>query len=252
MTLTAERVEMHFGGVRALDGVDLTVNRGEVVGLIGPNGSGKTTMLNVLTHYLRPSAGRVTLDGRDITSGTVQEMAGHGVGRTYQTPRLFSSMTVLQNVAVAVEFLRRKPSFWRGLSGLDRLRSGTVIKEAEELLRVVGAADLSDRVAGDLPPAQARRAEIARALASAQTIFMLDEPGAGMTQQETNELSKLLKLVAAERNVGVLVVEHNVPFVRSACERLYVLNEGRLLAEGPTEEVLNRPEVVRAYLGQTD
>jgi branched-chain amino acid transport system ATP-binding protein len=250
--LTAERIEMHFGGVRALNGVDLTVNRGEVVGLIGPNGSGKTTMLNVLTHYLRPTAGKVTLDGRDITRGKVQDMAGHGVGRTYQTPRLFESMTVLQNVAVAVEFLRRQPSFWHGLTGFDRLRSGAVMTEAEELLKVVGAADLSDRVAGDLPPAQARRAEIARALASAEMIFMLDEPGAGMTQQETVELSNLLTKLSTERNLGVLVVEHNVPFVRSVCERLYVLNEGQLLAEGPTEEVLNRPEVVKAYLGQTD
>lgn len=245
----AHDVTVTFGGVHAVDGVSIGIDRGEVVGLIGPNGSGKTTLLNAMTGYLRANRGTVTLDGTDVTRWPVERLPRHGVGRTYQTPKLFTSLTVRGNIEAAFAFSTRQPRFWRGLLGAERLDGAADPAAVDDLMERAGVAHLADRPASELALGQARQVEVARALATASGFLLLDEPGAGLRAEDLDQSGRLLRSLAAERDIGVLIIEHNVPFVRSFCDRVYVLNFGRVLAEGPTETALADREVARAYLG---
>jgi branched-chain amino acid transport system ATP-binding protein len=240
----------HFGGVKALDGVSMQVESGDVVGLVGPNGSGKTTLVNTVTGYLRATSGTVELDGTPVTNSKPNRLAALGVGRTYQVPRLFESLTVVQNVMAALLFSKTKPSFWRGLVPmLDRRGQDDLRGTALAALERVDMAHLADRPASSVSLGEARRAEIARALVAAQRLLVLDEPAAGLRGTEAMDIGKLVAEIAKREDVGVLLIDHNVALVRAFCSHLVVLDFGRVIAAGQPDEVVRRREVVEAYLG---
>ncbi|MEV5972446.1 ABC transporter ATP-binding protein [Streptomyces sp. NPDC051921] len=233
--LEATGVEVRFGGVRALDDVAVAVRGGEVCGLIGPNGAGKTTLFDVLSGIRRPDHGRVLLDGTDITRRSPVWRARHGVRRTFQRQQLFGQLTVEDNLVVAQEW-RRGPVAAR------RAR-------AAEVLRVCGLDALAGTYAGVLPVGQARMAELARALADPPRLLLLDEPASGMSAEERGRLAAVVRRLAEEEGCAVLLVEHHVSFVMELCARVVVLDLGRVLAEGPAEDVRADPRVRAAYLG---
>ena len=230
-TLAAESVVKQFRGIRALDGVSLTVAEGEIVGLIGPNGSGKTTLLNVSSGVMRPTAGTVHVGPTDATGGSPHSFARLGVGRTFQQIRLFSDMTVRENVVVGA--VARK----RSLDGVDAL------------LERIGLLDVADRGAATLAYGLQRRVEIARALAGEPRFLLLDEPAAGMNETESDDLLATIRAVRDERELGVLLVDHDLRLIMRLCERIHVLAEGRTICEGSPQDVRKDHGVIEAYLG---
>lgn len=228
-------VTRRFGGVRALDDVTVSVARGGVLGIIGPNGAGKSTLLNVITGHLAPSAGRVLVDGRDFTGAPPWRLARAGVARTFQVTRPFEDLTVRDNVALSAMYSRR----------LGRRAASAV---ASQLLDAVGLGGSAWRPAGELPLAGSRRLELARALAAAPRVLILDEILAGMAHAELNAaLEFLLRL--KDGNMAMVIVEHHMRAVRSLCDEVLVLVRGRAVANGPPCAVLADPKVIQAYLG---
>jgi branched-chain amino acid transport system permease protein len=247
MLLQVSGLGVHFGGVRALDDVSLGVRAGEVLGLIGPNGSGKTTLINVVTGIYPPNAGRVALAGRDIARLPPHVIARLGIARTFQTAALMPLMSALDNVAVAYDSARV------GLAAalVARTRDGgraRAVAVALALLDRMGVAGHAAREAGALPPGIARLVEIARALATAPRLLLLDEPAAGLNETEQTDLARRLRLVA-EDGVGLLVIEHNMPFLVKLADRMVCLDYGRLIAVGTPAEVQADQLVMEAYLG---
>jgi branched-chain amino acid transport system ATP-binding protein len=234
-TLAATGVVVAFSGVRAIDGVDLTLQRGEILGLIGPNGAGKTTLVNVLSGLQEPTAGSVTIDGRERTTWSPQRMATAGVARTFQGARLFAGLSVAENVAVA--------ALGVGASGRDAERL------ADQLLGRFGLLARRDLPAAVLPHGEERKAGIARALAMRPRFLLLDEPAAGLNEEESAELGAVLTEVRHEFGVGMLVIEHDLRLIMRLCERIQVLDHGRTIAVGTPDQVRTDPEVVRAYIG---
>lgn len=225
----------HFGGVRALDDVTVTVPRGSVLGIIGPNGAGKSTLLNVITGHLAPSAGRVLVDGRDLTRAPPWRLARAGMARTFQVMRPFEDLTVRDNVALSAIYTRR----------LSRRAASAVASQA---LDAVGLGRSADRPAGELPVAASRRLELARALAAAPRVLILDEILAGMARADlTSALALLLQL--KEGKMTMVIVEHHMRAVQALCDEVLVLVEGRAVSKGPPCAVLADPKVIRAYLG---
>ena len=219
--------------------------------MIGPNGAGKTTLFNVLTGFLRPTAGRVRLRGRDITGMPAYQIARLGIARTFQNIRLFGSLSAVENVKVAlqsrmraslIETLVSAPAFLRRERDLDA--------RARELLTLVGIGARHDDLARNLPYGDQRRLEIARAVATGPQILLLDEPNAGMNPSETAGLLRLIRRLRDELGLTIVLIAHDIPLVMNLCERIQVLNYGRLIAEGPPALVRNNPEVIAAYLGQ--
>jgi branched-chain amino acid transport system ATP-binding protein len=235
--LRVESVEVRFGGVHALRGVDLEVGAGSLVGLIGPNGAGKTTLFNVITGLERPRAGRVLLEGTDVTRLSPHRRARLGVGRTFQRIEVFSSLTVLENVLAAAEARRS----W-GRDEPDPQRT------ARACLDRVGLGHLAEERVEELPTGLLRLVEVARGLATRPTLLLLDEPGSGLDSAETDALGDLLLDLVAE-GTGILLVEHDVDLVMRVCERLYVLDFGAVIASGAPAEVQVDPAVQAAYLG---
>lgn len=229
--LLLEDVVKLFHGLRALDGVSLSVAEGEIVGLIGPNGSGKTTLLNVASGVLRPTAGRVMVGGVDATGRRPHELARLGVGRTFQQIRLFAEMTVGENVEVG--------AVARGQD--DRL--------AAELLERLGLTQVRERLAVTLPYGQQRRVEIARALAGRPRFILLDEPAAGMNEAESDALLETIRKIRDDEGCAILIVDHDLRLIMRLCERIHVLAEGRTISEGTADSVRRDPAVIQAYLG---
>ena len=235
LTLNVEGVTKDYIGLRALEGVSLTLNRGEIVGLIGPNGSGKTTLINVVTGFLRPSQGRIRVGDVDITGWPAHRISRVGLARTFQTIKLFRGLSVLENVEVA------------GVSaGLSRRQAR---QEAMVILERVGATRLADMPAGALPYGEERRIEIARALASRPDFLFLDEPAAGLNEMESDTLLEMLAPIPRETGCGMLIVDHDMRLIMRLCHRLHVLNYGRTICEGEPGEIRRNPDVIAAYLG---
>ena len=247
--LSLRGVERTFGGLRAVDGASFEVVAGTVHGLIGPNGAGKTTLINLVSGLLAPTGGAIELGGRPIAGLPSHRIAGMGVARTFQNIRLFPELTARDNVLVG-QHLRRHPSL---LARLLLLRSaGVEAKAAREqaaaLLTLVGLPDRVDEQARHLSYGEQRRVEIARALASQPRLLLLDEPTAGMNPVEVQGVAQLIRRVAAEGH-SVLLVEHNVRLVMDVCDRITVLNFGKVIAEGAPAVVAAHPAVITAYLG---
>jgi branched-chain amino acid transport system ATP-binding protein len=220
-----------FRGLRALDGVSLSVREDEIVGLIGPNGSGKTTLLNVASGVLEPTEGRVTVDEVDVTGGKPHELARLGVGRTFQQIRLFAEMTVEENVEVGA--VARKQ---------DRQRVPLLLERLE-------LTQEADRLATTLAYGQQRRVEIARALAGSPRFLLLDEPAAGMNEAESDALLATIRAIRDDEGCAVLVVDHDLRLIMRLCERIHVLSEGKTICEGTAETVRKDQAVIEAYLG---
>jgi branched-chain amino acid transport system ATP-binding protein len=235
--LDATDIIVRFGGLQALDSASLTVEPGCVTGLIGPNGAGKTTLFNVITGLQRPTSGRVTLEGRDITGAKPHKRARLGVARTFQRLEAFGSLSARENVLVAAEMRRR----W----AKDAQSPGEI---TEELLEQVGIAGVADIIVDELPTGTARLVEVARALATKPRVLLLDEPSSGLDDDETDALGRLL-LQLAESGLGILLVEHDMPFVMHTCIHIDVLDFGRVIATGNPTEIQGDPSVQAAYLG---
>ncbi|MFE5022052.1 ABC transporter ATP-binding protein [Streptomyces sp. NPDC056656] len=249
--LEATGVGVRFGGIRALDGVGLTLRPGEVCGLIGPNGAGKTTFFDVVSGIRRPDEGRVLLDGEDITRRSPVWRARHGMRRTFQRQQLFGQLTVADNLLVAQE--------WRGGGGglaadllaapprrtYERRRR----EQAASMLRACGLDALAGEYAGALPVGQARMVELARAGVEGARVVLLDEPASGMTDDEIRQLTSVIRHLSGQQGCAVLLVEHNVTFVMDLCSRIVVLDLGTVLAEGTPAAVRADPAVRDAYLG---
>jgi branched-chain amino acid transport system ATP-binding protein len=229
--LTAAGASKRFRGVRALTDVTLELRKGEIVGLIGPNGSGKTTLLNVASGVLRPTAGRIVVAGTDATGRRPHDFARLGIGRTFQQVRLFTNMTVLENVQVGA------------------IARGQAASAAGELLERMSLTHDAERYAGTLAYGQQRRVEIARALAGKPRVLLLDEPAAGMNERESDALLETIRSVRDREGCAILVVDHDLRLIMRLCERIHVLAEGRTIAEGSPAEVRRTPEVIKAYLG---
>ena len=234
-TLAAEGVAVHFEGLLALDDVDLEVRRHEILGLIGPNGAGKTTLVNVLTGFQKPSKGRVRLAGRDVTGRPPHLLRRDGVGRTFQAGRLFKEIPISENVEVAAVSL-----------GLGRRRAH---EHAMEILDWVGLADRAHLTAAILPYTDERRVGIARALAMKPDYVLLDEPAAGMSDLECDDLMHLIGEIPDRFGCGVLLIEHNMRVVMGVSQRVHVLDGGKTITHGTPEEIQAHPEVIAAYLG---
>lgn len=244
---------IEFGGLKAVDGVTLDVQQGEIVGLIGPNGAGKTTVFNLLTKVYMPTQGSMKLENIDITRLSTHTASISGLSRTFQNIRLFNSMTVLENIKVAchnqmkytgLEAALRLPRFWKEEAAADKM--------AHELLKIFDMDDLAMEMATSLPYGQQRKLEICRALASNPRILLLDEPAAGMNPSETKDLMDTIYKIRDNMSLSILLIEHDMNFVMGICERIYVLNQGKIIAEGPPIAIQNNPDVIKAYLGSGD
>jgi branched-chain amino acid transport system ATP-binding protein len=247
VSLRADGLVRHFGGVVAVGGVSLEVQPGRVVGLVGPNGAGKTTCFNLLTGFLRPTSGRISVDGRDISDLRPDQRVSVGVSRTFQQTTLFGSLCARDNVVLALHRNHREP-WWRVALPLPGHAPG-LGRTAMEILERVGIAPVAALRADSLAYGDQRRLAIAIALASAPRYLLMDEPAAGLNPRESERLALLLGELRTA-GLGILIVEHDMPLIMSAADHVVVLNSGQQLAAGTPAEIRSNPEVVAAYLGR--
>lgn len=249
--LEVKGLGISFGGLRAVDGFDITIEKGQLYGLIGPNGAGKTTVFNLLTGVYKPNEGVINLDGKNITGMKSIMVNREGIARTFQNIRLFSKLSVLDNVKAGlhnnyqystIAGILRLPSYRRQEKAMN--------ERAIELLKVFDLDEEKDTLASNLPYGKQRKLEIARALATNPKLLLLDEPAAGMNPNETKELMDTIQLIRDKFDMTILLIEHDMKLVSGICEELTVLNFGQVLAQGKTDDVLNNPEVIKAYLGE--
>jgi branched-chain amino acid transport system ATP-binding protein len=235
--LIVRDVTKRFQGLAALQSVTLSLKKGEILGLIGPNGSGKTTLINVVTGLLRADGGQVMVGPIDVTNKPSYAVAHSGISRTFQTIRLFRDLTVQENVEVAalsIGFPRREARI-----------------QAKEALAEMGISRWSESLAGELPYGLERRVEVSRALAMKPRFLLLDEPAAGLNEDESAELMEILRPIPRQKDLGMLIVDHDMRLIMGLCDRLHVLSYGKTIGEGTPEEVRQIPAVVQAYLGKS-
>lgn len=249
--LEIKNLAIQFGGLKAVDNLNLTIKKNQLYGLIGPNGAGKTTVFNMLTGVYKPTAGTIYLDGENITGKSPAQINRHGIARTFQNIRLFKDMSVLDNVKVglhnqkkytAIEGVLRLPRYFREEKEMD--------EKALELLKVFELDGEKNTLSSNLPYGKQRKLEIARALATNPKLLLLDEPAAGMNPNETAELMDNIRFIIEKFDMTVLLIEHDMKLVSGICEEVTVLNFGQELAQGITTNVLNDPKVITAYLGE--
>lgn len=248
--LQAENVSEVFGGLKAVSDFNLRLERGELVGLIGPNGAGKTTVFNMLTGVYQPTSGNISFEGESIVGLKPYQVTQRGIARTFQNIRLFSELTVLENVKIAFHY-HVKYGLLESVLRIGRYfqEEETIEEESRKLLKIFHLEDKADEVAKNLPYGAQRRLEIARALAAKPKLLLLDEPAAGMNPQETKELMDMIRWIRHEFGLTILLIEHDMSLVMGICERIYVLEYGEVIAQGTPEEIKSNPEVIRAYLG---
>jgi len=250
--LKIENLGISFGGLKAVQGLNLEIKEQQLYGLVGPNGAGKTTVFNMITGVYKPTTGKFYLCGEDLT-GKSQEVINHrGIARTFQNIRLFNNMTVIRNVMVGLhDQLEYKCGLFTSMLRLPKhFKVEKAMRErAKEILDIVGLLDERNNLACNLPYGKQRKLEIARALATNPKLLCLDEPAAGMNPQETKELMDIIRLIRERFNVTILLIEHDMKFVSGLCDELTVLNFGTVLAQGETKAALQDPEVIRAYIG---
>ncbi|MGJ0578984.1 high-affinity branched-chain amino acid ABC transporter ATP-binding protein LivG [Xenorhabdus bovienii] len=249
--LQVSGLTMRFGGLLAVDNVELALNQGEIVSLIGPNGAGKTTIFNCLTGFYRPTCGMIKLREKHLEGLSGQEIARLGVIRTFQHVRLFREMTVIENLLVA-QHRYLKSSIFAGLLKTPAFRraEAEALNSAAIWLERVGLLPLANRQAGNLAYGQQRRLEIARCMVTRPEILMLDEPAAGLNPKETEALDALIVELRTQYQVAILLIEHDMKLVMGISDRIYVVNQGAPLAQGRPEEIRHNPEVIKAYLGE--
>ena len=249
--LETKNLGISFGGLKAVDELTMTINKGQLYGLIGPNGAGKTTAFNLLTGVYKPTEGNFFLDGEKLTGHSTIEINKKGIARTFQNIRLFKQLSVLDNVKLGLhndykyslaDGIFRLPSYFKTEKRMN--------EKAEELLEVFGLAGEKDYISANLPYGKQRKLEIARAMATSPKLQLLDEPSAGMNPNETQELMDTIQFVRKTFDMTILLIEHDMRLVSGICEELTVLNFGTVLAQGKTSEVLNNPQVIKAYLGE--
>ena len=249
--LDVERMNIVFGGLRAIENVSVQVNEYEFIGLIGPNGAGKTTFFNAITGYVKPSEGEILFGGESLTRKAPSQIANCGISLTFQNIRLFPKMTVLENVSTPMHSTP-KYSVWAAMLGLPVVKrvQAETDRRAMEFIEILGLEEHRDRQAGTLPYGLQRRLEIARALAASPKLLLLDEPAAGMNNDECHELIELLRGIHRMFNLTIMMIEHHIDIVMKLCARIYVLNLGQLLAEGTPKQIQTDPNVIKAYLGE--
>jgi branched-chain amino acid transport system ATP-binding protein len=254
--LEVKNISMDFGGLRALDTLNLYVDKGEIVALIGPNGAGKTTFFNCVTGIYIPTQGDMVVhDGGGhstrLNGLKPNQITDYGLARTFQNIRLFPSMSVLENVMIGCH-CRSNTGIFGAIfrNRAARLEEDEIIEKSYNILQMIGIVDYVNELAKNLPYGAQRRLEIARALATDPLLLLLDEPAAGMNPQETKELDKLIVRIRDESGVSILLIEHDMKLVMSISDRIYVMDYGKKIAQGTPVEVRNNPVVIKAYLGE--
>lgn len=251
--LSVNNVSLVFGGIRAIEDVSFTIQKGELLGLIGPNGAGKTSAFNVLTGIYQPTSGDIVYEGTSLKGTPTAKIVEKGIARTFQNIRLFKYMSIIENVMVAenlhmkygvLQGMLRLPKFWRE----EKERR----QRAYELLKMFNLHHNADEPASSLPYGDQRKLEIVRALATGPKLLLLDEPAAGMNPTETAALMETIWLIREKFDISILLIEHDMKLVLGICERLIVMDHGKVIAEGNPQEVVRRPEVVTAYLGDEE
>ena len=249
--LDVRHLGIDFGGLTAVDDFTLTIGRTEIAGLIGPNGAGKTTVFNLLTNVYQPTRGAILLDGINTAGKTTAQVNAMGIGRTFQNIRLFSNMSVLDNVKIGMHN-HIKEGLWSAFTHAFGYKKAEQQADARalELLDVFHMADQAQAQAGSLPYGAQRRLEIVRALATKPGILLLDEPAAGMNPSETAELMDTIRQIRDDFGIAVLLIEHDMNLVMNICEGICVLNYGKIIAKGTPDEIKANPVVIEAYLGK--
>lgn len=249
--LSVNNLSISFGGLKAVSDLNLTLEKGDLAGLIGPNGAGKTTAFNMLTGVYLPTSGDILLDGKSLVGLKPYQINHSGVARTFQNIRLFSDLTVIDNLKVAyhshakyglLAAIVRLPGFYAGEKEMH--------EKSMELLKIFKLDGKAEELAKNLPYGEQRCLEIARAMATQPRLLLLDEPAAGMNPQETHELMELIRWIRQEFNLTVLLIEHDMSLVMGVCEKIHVLDYGQIIAVGTPDEIKNNPRVIEAYLGE--